>query len=435
MSSIILKPQQAVAYDDISKFLGSHAPFSLNSGNARGKFFVLSGWAGTGKTKLLGYIFETIARFGAGFSSPTNKATKVLQTTLGTRANCKTIYSLLGIKMVADEDRLILEFPRIPVDLSGYAVIFIDEASMISAALLDYIIERSRYYQTKWIFTGDRGQIPPVGEKRSKVWTLDCESAHLDEVVRHDNEILNLATRIRKAIQRYKRNPDPIIRVRSDHSTNEGVWKYSRSGFMKQIERAAKKGLFTEVDHTKAIAWRNRTVDELNEFIRYQIFGPQADKMPYIVGDRLMIGEPVMSKGQTLAHIDDEGTILEQTVSHHTDYKEYDAYKITLGIDDGVTIDLSILHPNSERKFLVTLNRMAADAKKDPTKWKDFWMLKNSFHKVRHSYAITTHRSQGSTYKNVFIDTADVLANSNSFEALRCLYVGFTRPTTMLIAV
>ena len=66
-------------------------------------------------------------------------------------------------------------------------------------------------------------------------------------------------------------------------------------------------------------------------------------------------------------------------------------------------------------------------------KWKDFWLFKEAFHSVRHAYAITAHRSQGSTYTTVLGDYKDVLVNRTRHEALRCFYVMCTRPTTSLV--
>lgn len=429
--SLVLYSDQQKAYKKISGFLSAPIKYSLDS--KENKFFILSGWAGTGKTSLVGHVHDTLTPFGSVFTAPTNKATKVLQSTLGNRANCKTIYSLLGIKMVADEDRLVLEFPRIPVDLSSYINIFVDEASMTNKTLLDYIKERSKRASTRWVFIGDRGQIPPVGEKHSRVWRLECDSAHLEEVIRHDNEILNLATHIRRAIQRFKKNPDPELTIESDHGIDTGVWKYRRDGFLRQIERAAKQGLFSQPDHTKLVAWRNRTVADYNQFIRLAIFGKEAGHQPYLIGDRLMIGEPVMLHGQMLAHIDDEGTVVARSESYHSEFKDLNAYNVTLEIDGGTTVNLNILHPASESQYRSRLNTLAAEAKKDTRKWKDFWFLRNAFHAVRHSYAITSHRAQGSSYENCMVDVSDILANSNSFECLRILYVAFTRARLKLI--
>ena len=59
--------------------------------------------------------------------------------------------------------------------------------------------------------------------------------------------------------------------------------------------------------------------------------------------------------------------------------------------------------------------------------WSKFWTLKEAFHNVRHGYATTAPRSQGSTYETSFVDWRDILANRNPTEARRCLYVAFTR--------
>jgi exodeoxyribonuclease-5 len=424
VSALTLNVQQKEAYDGILNFL------SYNQNEH--KFYVLSGWAGTGKTYLLGALHEALDRYGSVFTAPTNKATKVTSRTIGAGAQCKTIYSLLGIRMVANEDRMVLEFPKKPVDLSGYSRIYVDEASMVNESLLAYIRDRSRYSATKWIFIGDRGQLPPVGEKESKVWTLKCPKSHLEKVERYDNEILEFATHVRKCIQRY---PDGSLRMRSNHSASEGVWKYNRGGFMRNIERAAKRGLFTEIDNTKAIAWRNKTVNELNQFIRYNIFGKVADKQPWLPGDRVMMGEPVQIGSAIIAHVDDEGTVVEEGVAYHSEYKDFNAYHVTVQIDDGPAVQLNIIHEDSQAKFVRRLGELALMAKKEKHYWREFWALKNAFQSIRHSYALTAHRAQGSTFTNTFLDTADILANSNSYEALRCLYVGATRAQSNLILV
>jgi len=60
-------------------------------------------------------------------------------------------------------------------------------------------------------------------------------------------------------------------------------------------------------------------------------------------------------------------------------------------------------------------------------KWREFWELKEAFNEVRHSYAITSHRSQGSSYLKTFIDLEDIMLNRNRQEAFRSLYVSCTR--------
>ncbi len=405
----------------------------LHPNQTRHKFFRLSGYAGTGKTFLLRALLQHSGYGNSVCVAPTNKATKVIKRTLqaaGIFVECKTIYSLLGIKMVSDEDRLVLEFPTIPADLSGYDVVYVDESSMLGKQLLAYIEERMPYARTKFVLVGDKAQIPPVGERRSPIWKLDCPTAYLTKVERYDNEILELATHIREQITSY---PDVDLVLHSNHSETEGVWKFRREKFLRNIKLYAERGLFSKPDSVVAIAWRNRTVNELNAIVREAIFGDRARESQWLVGDRLSVGEPIQDQGRVLAHIEDEGTVLSSEVVNHTIYKDIRVYYLVVQIDDGPTIKLNVVHESCEAALQVKLNDLAATAKKDTSQWKYFWMMRNAFHKVRHGYAKTSHRVQGSTVETAFVDTTDILANSNTREALRCLYVGCTRPTTKLI--
>ena len=49
------------------------------------------------------------------------------------------------------------------------------------------------------------------------------------------------------------------------------------------------------------------------------------------------------------------------------------------------------------------------------------------FAKVNYSYSISVHKSQSSTYYNVFIDCEYILKNRNQLEAKRCMYTAITR--------
>ena len=52
---------------------------------------------------------------------------------------------------------------------------------------------------------------------------------------------------------------------------------------------------------------------------------------------------------------------------------------------------------------------------------------------ICYGYAITTHKSQGSNYKVVFVDMENIITcNSNQVESYRCLYTAITRTTKYL---
>ena len=76
--------------------------------------------------------------------------------------------------------------------------------------------------------------------------------------------------------------------------------------------------------------------------------------------------------------------------------------------------------------------RLLAEARGNSRLWPAFWSFLESFHAVRHGYAITAHRAQGSTYEQVFVNSSDIFCNQNRSEAFRCLYVAATRPKKRL---
>ena len=60
--------------------------------------------------------------------------------------------------------------------------------------------------------------------------------------------------------------------------------------------------------------------------------------------------------------------------------------------------------------------------------WKEWSKIfKEPFANVNLGCSISCHKSQSSTYFNVFIDADDILNNNNADEAKRCIYTAFTR--------
>lgn len=58
--------------------------------------------------------------------------------------------------------------------------------------------------------------------------------------------------------------------------------------------------------------------------------------------------------------------------------------------------------------------------------------LIDCFAQLNYGYCITVHKSQGSTFKNVFVDMNDILNNNNQNETSKCLYTSITRSSNSL---
>ena len=414
-----LNSEQSAAVEAIAEFLKGSAPM-----------FVLSGSAGTGKTFCMQHLLERV-RGKFAFTAPTNKATRVLADTMKGHKNpplCRTIYSLLGLRLAANGEVKELTEPDEYVDLSDFAAVVVDEASMVNTKLFAFI-QRAADSGTQFIFLGDPAQLPPVGEVASPIWTLpDAACAKLETVMRHDNQILTFVTKIRDDMAQ----PFRRLRLTSDNDGEQGVWAHSQQRFMATLRDRAGTDAFLKPGKAKAIAWRNVAVAELNTLIRKEIFG-EAASAHWLVGDRCVLTAPASDlEGKPLASTDEEGTVESLSVGAHSVHGEFDVWRVSLLTDGNQRINLEFLHESDERAWQRRVAEMAAEARASPRLWKDYWTFVESFHQAKHAYALTAHRSQGSTYDEAFVWVSDILRNSDRLEAFKCLYVAASRPRRAL---
>lgn len=415
---LTLNDEQSAALESILTFLAGPE-----------QFFVLSGGAGTGKTFCIRELPNRVkGRFI--YTAPTNKATKVLRESVTTKEykpECRTIYSLLGLRLEANGEVKELTAPEDPIDLSQYKAVIVDEGSMVNENLRKFIHQTADTFGVKFIFMGDPAQLPPVGELRSPIWRIK-EGAQLTRVMRHDNQILELATRLRAVVD----HPAPSCSLRDNHDDVQGVWKLSEKEFTDSLLVGAMEGEFSSPNRAKAIAWRNVTVDRLNALIRNRIFdNPQS---PWLPGDRVIFTGPAKDlDDETIATTDDEGTVERVEVEYHAIHGEFKTFRVSIILDDNRPVVARVLHPESQMLYARRVEELSAQARANSRLWRKFWEFKEAFHQLRHAYAITAHRAQGSTYDTVFVDWRDILLNRNRQEAYRCLYVACTRPKRALV--
>lgn len=165
--------------------------------------FVLSGYAGTGKTFLINHVIKDVLYLEAGteavFVTPTGKAATVLAQN-GTVAG--TVHSLIYIRneddFDVDENGEIIEreelsfYKREKID-EKIRLIVIDEASMVNETVLNDLLS----FGVKCLFCGDSAQLPPVN---GACPLLTTPHYTMKEIVRQakDNPIIQLATMARQ---------------------------------------------------------------------------------------------------------------------------------------------------------------------------------------------------------------------------------------------
>ena len=414
-----MNPDQQAAIDSLVAFLVDPNPPSY--------FFVLKGFAGTGKTYLMQEVVRHFSKSRAKFAytAPTNKAAKELRKRTGEAC---TIFSLLGLRIEKNGELKELTHGKGGVDLSELNAVFLDEAGMVNKRLMELLIEQTKRFELKVVFMGDIAQLPPVGEAESPVWKLPHDVA-LTKVMRHDNAILALATELRERMNDFT----PSIAINTDNDGIEGVWKMPAAQFKKAIYEAAANGKFADGDKCKVIAWRNTRVDEYNNLVRLAIFGAHAQPGHYVVGERVIATAP-LKRGEDLLMTTDEEAVVESVIeTTHPLRKEYKALELRCVTEQNKQVRLLVIHPDSLLSFTNDCTKLAHEAKLNGKLWKKFWDLKETFHELKYAYAITAHRAQGSTYETVYVDYQDILFNRNRKEAFQCLYVACTRATTKLV--
>lgn len=235
--------------------------------NTEDQVFVLSGYAGTGKTFLIDYVVREVLKMKVGseaaFVSPTGKAAANLVKN-GTLAG--TVHSLIYIRNEDDFDvnedgeiidREELSFIKKEKIDEKIKLIIIDEASMINETVLTDLLS----FGVKCLFSGDGAQLPPVN---GTCPLLANPHYTMKEIVRQaaDNPIIQVATMARKGLPiPYGNYGDTVCVI--------------RKGALKGEER---KRLFLKAD--QIICGRNVTRNRINEEVRAYKGIPQSEVLP-----------------------------------------------------------------------------------------------------------------------------------------------------------
>jgi ATP-dependent exoDNAse (exonuclease V) alpha subunit len=421
LPAVALNDEQSAALNALMQFINDPDPESY--------FFLLKGFAGTGKTFLMRQVLARSkgSRTKFAFTAPTNKAAKVLR---GVTGKACTIYSLLGLRIGANgEVKELVTSEKRPEDLEDLDVVFVDEGSMISSVLFDIIVQEANANRLKFVVMADEAQLPPVKEPVSRVFTQpDWYGSSLSKVMRHDNQILKLATHLRESVFKAATN----LVIANDHTEDEGVWKLSIRDFRQRIYSLAESGGFADSNGNKVIAWRNARVGEYNNLIRTAIYGAEAIPGYYLPGDRIIAAAPCMRGDEPLLTTDSEAFVESVQQCKHPLEGHYSTLELKCKTEDGLSIRLWVPDPQGLAEWVKDCDDLAHKAKREPKLWRKFWELKEIFHEIKYAYAITAHRAQGSTYHTVYVDYQDILYNRNRKEAIQCLYVACSRPTTRL---
>ncbi len=393
--------------------------------NTDDQVFVLSGYAGTGKTFLIDYVVREGLHLVPGeeavFVSPTGKAAANLVKN-GTVAG--TVHSLIymrdGDEFDVDENGEIIGdqelhfIKREEIDAS-IRLIIIDEASMVNEEILQDLLS----FQVKCLFSGDGAQLPPVNGSCPLMARPDCT---LTEIVRQaaDNPIIRIATMAREG----KRIPFG--------NYGDKVCVVGRNS----LSPSERKRLFLKAD--QIICGRNATRTALNREIRgykglseEEYLPTEGEKVICTLNDwekaldkdeRFFLVNGIIGRASEVVEQVDDVATMEFT-------PDFWGESVPVPFDAGIFRNGEYTHFYGERAITLSDGTVVHES--------NFELL----HKLRavkeelicrfeFAYAITCHKAQGSEF-----DFVIVFDESWAFreERNRWLYTAITRAKEKLL--
>ncbi|MDO6603432.1 ATP-dependent DNA helicase [Arenibacter palladensis] len=437
--------KQSVALQKLASFVLSKEKDSV---------FMLKGFAGTGKTTIVGTIVTNLWKttMKAVLMAPTGRAAKVMSNYSGTQAFTihRKIYfpkkqSGGGVQFVLSPNK------------HRNTIFIVDEASMIpdtptdsklmenGSLLDDLLMYVYSGHNCKLILIGDTAQLPPVHLNISPAldenqlglnYNKEVIRLELDEVVRQaeDSGILVNATNLREQLQseffddfkfsvsHYK----DIVRLVDGNDIQEAIDdSYSQNG----------------KEETAIIVRSNKRANLYNENIRNRILYLENE---LATGDYMMVvkNNYFWLKPTSEAGFIANGDIIEvleifaikelygfkfaEVKVKMVDYPNQKPFETVLLLDTIMAETPSLSYEDGNRLY----QEVMKDYADEKSKYKKFLAVKNNkfFNalQVKFSYAITCHKSQGGQWNTVFVEQP-YLPNGIDKEYLRWLYTAVTR--------
>lgn len=382
--------------------------FSWYAGSEQ--FYVVSGRAGTGKTTLQQLIVEQLPATRIAIVAPSNKAVKVVQSKVaqvrGKVVDTMTVAKLLGIRPSRHSDVQKFEKdPKAESLVSQYQLIIVDECSMVGADSFEWLTREMNglfSQSTKCLLMGDDAQLPPVLEDISLTFTDVKQQSRLSEVVRHDGAILEWCTFLTDHLKDHR-----IIKPQTsfNEDKSKGIWVLPKKGWESQLIRAftAARDKAYGPDQVRALAWTNKRVNQLNAKVRGAL-NPRAAQ--FEEDDRLIVKTPFAlsmfgDEPDDWLQTSDELTVVRAGVSGTVE--GIPVWNVLVRTGSGMIVQIPVVKMSGVGIYKQRLKEF-----RDAKLFDAYWTFKESFCDVTHAYALTTHNSQGSTFKDVFIDAKDI---------------------------
>lgn len=460
---------QQKAIDNIISFIAT--PF-----NPANFITGLTGAGGTGKTFITKYIIDHCIYSNSVIlcTSPTHKACRVLSSAIGGK-DVVTIQSAFGLRLnlkLEDFNPNDPQFdPMAKPKLDNVKLLIIDEASMIPAKLVTFIIKQCKSLNIKIIFIGDESQLHPVKELRSIAFDRCIKINRLTEIVRQaqGNPISDLLVMLRKDIINKTYNfikfVSRNIGLAELNEKEEGFLICGRQEFKDLISSHFSDESYTKnIDKYRIVAYTNPCVAQWNNFVRNTII-KDCDRGIINKHDLIMSYTTIVNEYLETVIINSEEYIIKDIVNYTDSRYKFKGFLVKFQLVHGGMITKPLFIINHKDAFTIQMyykiiNTLITEAKKATGhtrigKWKQYYEFKKKYllaaniinkngdiiytRDIDYGFAITAHKAQGSTYENVFVDLNDMIYNKNNIvytdqdDMLRRLYVACSRAHKNLI--
>lgn len=440
--NITYKPGQQEALNKLIDW--SFAPGEHNL------FCTLEGPAGTGKTTIIkGFLANSAFRNNVAVTATTHKATRVVGISTGVKSI--TIHKLLGLRPnvnLENYDINNVQFaPTGNKKIKNYGLIIIDECSMINRGLKELLEREARSHNVKILYVGDQYQLPPVNEDLSEVFLI-ANKVSLTELVRQGegNPLIELLNVLRSDIKCGTNSfisflhSSPIGKGGGSHATN-GYYYLNDSLFEQAvIQGFSNEKFFNNIDNCRYTSYRNDTILTWNKFIRNTLFDNPED---------ILIKNDLLTSYSNL--VDEH---FNPVITNSDDYIINDInpkYINEFGIR-GFLVQLKAIYGGGITKYLFIVNHADKEnimnffsifysylhAAENATKankasaWNAYYTFKDrnllllTFRAkgtnklivskdLDYGYGLTVHKTQGSTYNNIFVNLRDIVYTPKGF--------------------
>lgn len=435
------------------------AAFLLSNNNDQ--LFLLRGYAGTGKTTLIGALVKALdsLKQKTVLLAPTGRAAKVFSAYANHPAFTihKKIYRQKSFSSEAANF-------SIADNLSKHTLFLVDEASMISneglsgsmfgtGRLLDDLIHYVYSGEgCRLLILGDSAQLPPVGEEQSPAlstlalegYGLEVIDADLTQVVRQaeSSGILWNATRLRQllvqddcySLPKIRINGFPDVKVVPGNELMEALEScYDTDGVEETIVvcRSNKRANIYNNGIRSRILWLE---EELNNGDMLMIaknnyfWTEKEEKMDFIANGELAVVQRVRRQSELYGF-----RFVDVTLT----FPDQDNYELdaNLLLDTLQSESPALTRADADRLFNAVMEDYAdIPLKRDRMKKLKADPYYNAL-QAKYAYAVTCHKAQGGQWKNVFLDQGYMSEEYLSPDYFRWLYTAFTRATGTLYLV